>query len=780
MDEVLRIGYIKNYINDRGFGFIQDVFSDNEYFFHFKVFKTPELETYQKKEKLYLFKIQNSSRQSGKKEISAILNLENNITFSDIVKIFGSFDEHYKFAFIKYYYKFINDELSLKRINNKLYILFSYLVNNNIGLIEYFNSTHTTLVNFYNDENYINNKIIRYVKYFKDDDDSLLKNKIINNKIELSNKDYFDIYANNIFSFKKILFILDKTVLEYIVTYLFNNYQNILDIDDFIIDYILKIYNDNEILSLIDNNDNKISILEGLFKSKNRFQDYLLYNMFEFLNEASRNKLISYHINNNIDLELLQNLLNKNYDDCKQILSNIFIKESLINHSICIFLIKHDFLLNIDQQYLSKLIKYLYDHNYSFTNEQFKYSINDFKYISLNNYLNLFYLFNNLTHENLAENINEYTKIFKNIEIIDLLKLPKCKGRTKIQKIENNLDVFYQKSTNNMPETDIRGIPISCEGRLATNVRDNIPPEYSKYWCRNKLCYEVVFNENSEIEFSKISGFVNKFNLKIKHIRCTKCLKLLKPINNSNYNYYYNNYFRCENSDCENFQNETESRDTINDKIIYIHHCNNSKCNNIIDSRFSVRCNNNWLICNKCSFCCNNKTLDSINNRRIAHNQQPLDFNTHQNYILLNGSDLDNDNTKYFCHKCGKELISSLEKYTVLFNWLKIQYDKDHNRNSNKFFNNYGVNKINKHWWTVSETENGQKLQNDFDKFKLFGFDIVDERLITGFKPTHEKYKPRFICENNCKGIKNQEDYKKLDEYYNETFISSHNDFKYF
>jgi cold shock CspA family protein len=236
MKEELRIGYIKKYINDRGFGFIQDIFSESEIFFHFRVFHTPELKTYQDKEDLYLFYEQDSPKKNGKNEVSSICNIEKTISISDLVAIISTLDKQNLFNLIKTYYKFSSNELDFKKSNNSLHILYTYLIKNNINIKDYFESSNSEIIALYDENTVITNKLIEYIPFFDDNDVLKLRNKIVAGKVDFSLEDYLNMYLNNLYKFKKILYEVDKSVIEYITLHIFNENNEIIDADKKVLD----------------------------------------------------------------------------------------------------------------------------------------------------------------------------------------------------------------------------------------------------------------------------------------------------------------------------------------------------------------------------------------------------------------------------------------------------------------------------------------------------------------------------------------------------------------
>jgi|GEM_PF-6690462 len=153
----------------------------------------------------------------------------------------------------------------------------------------------------------------------------------------------------------------------------------------------------------------------------------------------------------------------------------------------------------------------------------------------------------------------------------------------------------------------------------AVGLHHNTEDSLTFFWCCNAKCYQP--NQTDKIflewenytlrDFIQIFGFnfksdeyyrflaiLNRANRILKKLKCTNCGKILRDARTSNFAFYRVTTFKCINSDCEK-----------HNEIVYLNHCLEKKCNNIVDSRISKRCPNAWYICNECNNCCSHKVI---------------------------------------------------------------------------------------------------------------------------------------------------------------------------
>lgn len=150
------------------------------------------------------------------------------------------------------------------------------------------------------------------------------------------------------------------------------------------------------------------------------------------------------------------------------------------------------------------------------------------------------------------------------------------------------------------------------------------------YWCCNKRCYNPCQTDYLSFEwksyslrdFIKILGFpfeddkyyrfvsvVNQANRLLEKLKCNSCNHLLRDARTSEFAFYRVTTFHCTNPNCSQKH-----------KIVYLNHCLNWKCSNIVDSRISVTCPNGWYICDECDSCCSQSKIEKRLENLITNN----------------------------------------------------------------------------------------------------------------------------------------------------------------
>ena len=140
------------------------------------------------------------------------------------------------------------------------------------------------------------------------------------------------------------------------------------------------------------------------------------------------------------------------------------------------------------------------------------------------------------------------------------------------------------------------------------------------YWCCNSKCYSPCQKDYNPFQwekytlrdFIKILGItfdndlyyrfvsvVNRVNRLLEKLKCNSCNKLMRDAATSEFAFYRVNTFHCTDSNCNEFH-----------KTVYLTHCLNWRCLNIIDTRVSKACSNGWYICDKCYNCCSQEKID--------------------------------------------------------------------------------------------------------------------------------------------------------------------------
>lgn len=165
---------------------------------------------------------------------------------------------------------------------------------------------------------------------------------------------------------------------------------------------------------------------------------------------------------------------------------------------------------------------------------------------------------------------------------------------------------------------------------------DAVKSEYEEnlkrhfYWCCNGKCYAPCQNDHIHLEWNKYSlrdfikilnlpfeddkyyrfvSVVNRANRLLKKLQCTSCKKLLRDARTSEFAFYRVTTFHCTNPECEEYHN-----------IVYLNHCLNWRCLNVVDSRISKKCPNDWYICDSCSNCCSQEKIERRYENLLTNN----------------------------------------------------------------------------------------------------------------------------------------------------------------
>ncbi len=273
-----------------------------------------------------------------------------------------------------------------------------------------------------------------------------------------------------------------------------------------------------------------------------------------------------------------------------------------------------------------------------------------------------------------------------------------------------------------------------CDGRKATIYRTDTAIEDEnglEFWlCANQKCYKPSRKLHNSSEWEKYTlldfltilkvpfkekdleiylSLINKANHFLKHLKCRECNHILKPKDKSNYAFWGVNLFQCNNEICSK-----------NGHDIYLTHCLNGKCEQVVDSRDSVKCKPDgydsdqcgWYVCNYCHSCCSDEVIQG---RISILNQTRQEYKCHKqghrNLGVLS------------CNKCGNEMESkdiNSKEYENVLNWFITNKDS-----SNHIINSGILN--GKHWFRFAK----QNLSNEDFKFRLknlikLGFNIPD------------------------------------------------------
>ncbi|WP_340113668.1 cold shock domain-containing protein [Maribellus mangrovi] len=255
----------------------------------------------------------------------------------------------------------------------------------------------------------------------------------------------------------------------------------------------------------------------------------------------------------------------------------------------------------------------------------------------------------------------------------------------------------YMDGEPNVP----KGIQF-CEGRKAKKKHQQFNREF--WWCTNQECFEncsenhlnlkIKIDKDSERQvweyytlldilkileinvdetktnpidyipdghYYKLLGHINAFNRLLRKLYCEECGELLYPTQTSHFALYRDTRFHCENEKCESYK-----------KTIYLNHCLNGECTNIIDSRVSKQCENGLYICDNCGTCCSNdmfkRRLDSLNLTGGYAHQALIDNVKNKNGHL--------EKKEYYCFKC-QNMVTEISDTLFRCEKCNVQYDLD-------------------------------------------------------------------------------------------------------
>ncbi|MGJ8760853.1 MAG: hypothetical protein ACSHXA_09925 [Polaribacter sp.] len=339
-----------------------------------------------------------------------------------------------------------------------------------------------------------------------------------------------------------------------------------------------------------------------------------------------------------------------------------------------------------------------------------------------------------------------------------------CSGRTTSEALYTEVDGetqvdYITKKTDYKPR-----FATFCDGRKAIHKKTNKPilstnEQFEFWWCENSPCFEVCRGETlprnwrnytledvlrilgvaySQHQYEIVLGVVNKVNRFLEHLKCNSCSSILRPNGNSNYSFYRVAQFSCTNENCKS-----------PDKDVYLSHCLNGNCPDIIDSRTTVKClpskahkpeECGWYICNNCLSCCSSEKLLA---RKSISESFGYDYSCH----TVGHRDLG----IICCPKCGtetKEKGIDLDKYNKTLDWFKSKINTD-------LLETSGQRADGKWWfrWRQGNIET-DKFRNTLLKLKNLGFQVPNYNTNDSVQFISESFNDlntisdRFECEN--------------------------------
>lgn len=179
---------------------------------------------------------------------------------------------------------------------------------------------------------------------------------------------------------------------------------------------------------------------------------------------------------------------------------------------------------------------------------------------------------------------------------------------------------FKWSKKSNVFHTENYGVPDGLTFCDAVKSQFDEELKSNFYWCCNSKCYRPSQKDYNPFQWEKYTlrdfikilripfdndlyyrfvSVVNRVNRLLEKLKCNSCEKLMRDATTSEFAFYRVNTFHCTNPDCKD-----------NHKTVYLTHCLNWKCLNIIDSRISKTCANGWYICDKCNNCCSQEKID--------------------------------------------------------------------------------------------------------------------------------------------------------------------------
>ena len=268
---------------------------------------------------------------------------------------------------------------------------------------------------------------------------------------------------------------------------------------------------------------------------------------------------------------------------------------------------------------------------------------------------------------------------------------------------------------------------VICDGRKVEQLCKKTGLEY--WWCENDKCYSLsrkLHNKEQweqyslwdclyilkikfdETHYEILLNVINKVNRFLEHLKCRGCNEILRPIGKTLYSFWGVSDFCCTNDNCK-----------AKEKSIYISHCLNGKCNEIIDSRDNIKCNPEgghpdcgWYVCNYCNACCNSPQLQK--RQWVYENILDRPYPCH----LVGHKDLG----QLCCNKCGEVMSNNNQltnEFPKVLNWF-IE-----NKDTNPYILKSGQREYGKWWFIfVKKKLSVDEYRKKISKLISIGFNI--------------------------------------------------------
>ena len=347
---------------------------------------------------------------------------------------------------------------------------------------------------------------------------------------------------------------------------------------------------------------------------------------------------------------------------------------------------------------------------------------------------------NNITtsRSSIFDLVANQIKTPKDLLVIDGF-FEKCSGKTIIEengtkKLNDGTSETIYKTTKK--EQFLPRFSTFCDGSKAFLKGKSQPALCKKsglefWWCENSQCYDVCRKTHTPaqwknytledvlnilkipydpIQYEILLNVINRVNRFLEHLSCRKCNSILKPKGKANYAFYGVTMFSCKNQDCEDHA-----------KDIYLSHCLNGQCEDIIDSRDSVKCKTHgyedecgWYICKNCNACCSSEKLKARAGYLANFGQE---YKCH-----LEGH---RDRGIICCSDCGHEMnepAASIELFKKQLNWFL-----EHKDNHPNIFKS-GQRKNDGKWWFIwtRGSFSYEDYRNHLQSLFSSGFSIPD------------------------------------------------------